>query len=320
MKRILAGVLFLAVLGLAGFLVLTEPALWRLVHGREIAITGTRSLDNGRELFNAGGCVSCHMSAGQDDRTRLGGGQPLRTPFGTFYPPNISSDRADGLGGWQAADFVRAMREGTSPEGRHYYPAFPYTSYQHMTANDLADLFAYLQTLPAVPGRVRDHDLAFPFTLRRGLGLWKLAFLRDAPITPDPARSEAWNRGHYLVEGPSHCAECHSPRNLAGAVEADKRFAGGPNPEGKGVVPNITPDASGIGSWSAGDIAELLKTGFTPEFDSVGGAMAPVIRNTSELTDGDRAAMAEYLKSLPARPSAAPKTPKTAETAEKAGG
>jgi mono/diheme cytochrome c family protein len=308
-KRFLLGFASLAALGAIGFLVLTEPAVWRLVHGRSFAITGERDLANGQELFHAGGCVSCHMSPGQDDRTRLGGGQPLPTPFGTFYPPNISSDREDGIGAWSAPDFVRAMREGTSPDGRHYYPAFPYTSYQHMSANDLADLLAYLQTLPAVTGRVRDHDLSFPYTLRRGLGLWKLVFLRDGPITPDPGRSPAWNRGRYLVESASHCAECHSPRNVAGAIEAEKRFAGGPNPEGKGIVPNITPDKSGIVSWSAGDIAELLKTGFTPDFDSVGGAMAPVVRNTAQLTDDDRAAMAEYLKSLPARPSAAPKKP-----------
>lgn len=191
------------------------------------------------------------------------------------------------------------MREGVSPDGRHYYPAFPYTSYQHMTANDLADMLAFIKTLPAAPGRVRDHDLPFPYTLRRGLGLWKLAFLSGGPILPEPDRSAAWNRGRYLVEGPAHCAECHSRRGFAGNVIADTRFGGGPNPEGKGVVPNITPDPTGIASWSVADIAEVLKSGFTPDYDAVGGSMAPVVKNIANLTDADRAAMAEYLKSLP---------------------
>jgi mono/diheme cytochrome c family protein len=239
------------------------------------------------------------MTPGQDDRAKVGGGAKLPSPFGDFYPPNISPHPEDGIGRWTTPEFIRAMTEGVSPDGRHYYPAFPYTSYQHMTANDLADLFEHIKTLPPVPGRVRDHDLPFPFNLRRGLGLWKLAFLGEGPIKPDPSRSPEWNRGRYLVEGPAHCAECHSPRTFAGNIVADRRFGGGPNPEGKGTVPNITPDETGIGGWSKGDIAELLKTGFTPEYDAVGGSMAPVVKNTSQLTDADRAAMAEYLKSLP---------------------
>lgn len=301
MRRFALFVLALAGLSAVAFWILTAPAVWSALRGRGESITrGDRDLANGRELFLAGGCVSCHMSPGQDDRNVLGGGQKLPSPFGDFYPPNISTHLLDGIGGWSVAQFIRAMREGVSPEGRHYYPAFPYTSYQHMTANDLADLFAHLQTLPAVAGKVRDHDLPFPFNVRRGIGLWKLAFLDGGPITPDPARSAEWNRGRYLVEGPAHCAECHSPRTPAGSIVADRRFGGGPNPEGKGTVPNITPDPTGIGSWSKSDIAELLKTGFTPDYDAVGGSMGPVIRNTSQLTDADRAAMAEYLKSVPA--------------------
>jgi mono/diheme cytochrome c family protein len=298
--RWLLSLVVLAGAGALGFWILTEPSVWRALraHGTDVAGT-TRDLDNGRELFWAGGCPACHMKPGQDDRTLLAGGQPLPSPFGTFFPPNISSDPRDGLGSWSTEDFARAMREGVSPEGRHYYPAFPYTSYQHMTANDLADMLAFIKTLPAAQGRVRDHDLPFPFNLRRGVGLWKLAFLSGEPIRPEPARSEAWNRGHYLVEGPAHCAECHSRRGFAGNVIAATRFGGGPNPEGKGTVPNITPDPTGIGSWSASDIADLLKSGFTPDYDAVGGSMAPVVKNTANLTDTDRAAMAEYLKGLP---------------------
>ena len=169
-----------------------------------------------------------------------------------------------------------------------------------MTEADLADLFAHLKTLPAVPGRVADHDLAFPFSVRRGVGLWKLAFLEGGRFRPDAANSEVWNRGAYLVEGAGHCAECHSPRNLFGAIDEARRHAGGPDPDGKGgFVPNLTPHATGLAKWDAADIAELLKSGFTPEFDSVGGSMAAVVRNTARLSDADREAMAVYLKNLP---------------------
>jgi mono/diheme cytochrome c family protein len=254
---------------------------------------------NGEVLFAAGGCVSCHVSPDTTDRRHVGGGLPLKTPFGTFYPPNISSDPIDGIGAWSDIQFIRALREGTAPDRHSYYPAFPYPSYRHLSPEDAADLFAYIKTLPAVKGKTPDHDLAFPYSVRRGLGLWKLVFLNGTVIDNDPQHSPAWNRGHYLVEGVGHFAECHSPRNLAGAVLPDKRLSGGPNIEGKGFVPNLTPDKTGLANWSEAEIASLLKDGFTPDFDSVGSSMADVVRNTATLSDADRLAMATYLKSLP---------------------
>jgi mono/diheme cytochrome c family protein len=253
-------------------------------------------LANGRTMFLAGGCSGCHASEG-DDKTRLGGGLALKSPFGTFYVPNISSDRHDGIGVWSEADFVTALSKGTSPDGRHYYPAFPYTSYQRMRLEDLRDLFAYLKMLPVVSGKVRDHDMAFPFGFRRGLGLWKLLYLDGAPFAPDPNKSTMLNRGAYLAEGPGHCAECHSPRNLMGGIVTAQRFAGGPNPEGKGWIPNITP--KGLGDWSENDIAYLLESGQTLDGDAVGGSMAEVVRNTAQLAAEDRTAIAAYIKSLP---------------------
>ena len=260
---------------------------------------------NGREMFYAGGCAACHATPGQDDRTRLGGGLALKSPFGTFYVPNISPDPNDGLGKWSEVDFVTAMTKGTSPAGRHYFPAFPYTSYQHMRLDDVRDLFAHLKTLPAVQGRVRDHDVPFPFNVRRLVGGWKLLFLDGKPFEPDASKSAPWNRGAYLVNGPGHCAECHSPRNALGGIVAAQRFAGGPNPEGEGWVPNITQQ--GLGEYSEKDIEYLLETGNTPEGNSVGGSMTAVIRNTSQLVPADRAAMATYIKSLP--PVQGPKKP-----------
>jgi mono/diheme cytochrome c family protein len=257
----------------------------------------TVDLTNGKTLFNVGGCTSCHTTPEQKDRTRLGGGLALKTPFGTFYPPNISSDPKDGIGAWTDAQFVTAMHKGTSPAGTHYYPAFPYSSYQRVTFDDLRDLFAYLKTLPAVQGRVRDHDLSFPFNIRRLVGFWKFLFLDGEVFKPDVSQSGQWNRGAYLVNGPGHCAECHSPRNLLGGIIESERFAGGPDPEGKGWVPNITQ--KGLADWSVKDIAYLLETGTIPDGDSVGGSMTEVVRNMDQISEADRLAIATYIKSLP---------------------
>jgi mono/diheme cytochrome c family protein len=266
-------------------------------------------LANGQVMFNAGGCASCHAVPDQPDRLRLGGGVAIKSPFGTFYAPNISSDPTDGIGKWSEAEFVNAVMHGVSPDGQHYFPAFPYTSYQHARREDVLDLFAYLKTLPAVAGKVRDHDVPFPFNIRRNVGIWKFLFLDDKPFVPDSAKSPQWNRGAYLVNSFGHCAECHSPRNTLGGITAAQRFAGGPNPEGEGWVPNITQ--KGLGEWSAKDIAYFLKTGELPDGDSVGGAMTRVIKNTSQLPDDDLAAMADYLKSLP--PVDGPPRPKRKE-------
>ena len=257
-------------------------------------------LANGRAMFEAAGCASCHATPGQKDMTRLGGGVVLKSAFGNFVTPNISPDRQDGIGGWSEADFVSAMHEGTSPAGANLYPAFPYTSYAHMRIADVRDLFAYLKTLPPVAGRPLDHDLRFPFNQRWLLGIWKFLFFKDAVFTPDPAQSPEWNRGAYLVNGPGHCAECHSPRNMLGAIVADKRFTGGPNPTGGSKVPSITQ--ANLDIWSVKDIETLLTTGETPDGDTIGHAMADVVKNTAQLSPADRHAIAVYVKSLPARP------------------
>jgi mono/diheme cytochrome c family protein len=257
----------------------------------------TPDLANGQVVFNAGGCASCHAVPGQPDRLKLGGGLALASPFGTFYAPNISPDAADGIGRWNEAEFVDAVTRGISPQRTHYFPAFPYTSYAHARRNDIRDLFAYLKTLAPIPGKVRGHDIPFPFNIRRDIGIWKLLFFDDRPFKPDDAHSASWNRGAYLVNALGHCAECHSPRNFLGGIITSQRFTGGPNLEGEGWVPNITQ--KGIGDWSLKDIDYFLKTGETPDNDSAAGAMKRVIQNISQLSDADRAAIAEYVKSLP---------------------
>jgi mono/diheme cytochrome c family protein len=293
MRHAAATLLLLLILagGTAWFV--TAPAR---VHAIELA-PHTPDLDNGRTMFNAGGCASCH-APNQQERTRLGGGTALKSPFGTFYSPNISPHPVDGIGGWSEADFVTAIWKGSSPAGLHYYPVFPYTSYQRMRLSDIRDLFAYLQGLPPVQGRVRDHDLPFYLRVRRLLGAWKFLFLDGQTFSADPSQSAQWNRGAYLVNGPAHCAECHSPRNALGAIVPSRRFAGGPDPEGSGgSIPNITQ--AGTGDYTEEDIVRVLESGDLPNGDSVGGAMRAVVRNTAELSPADRQAIAAYIKSLP---------------------
>src|SRR5215831_6069423 len=286
MRKLAFMVVGLAIAGFAAFWLVTIPVT---VPASALA-AHTPNLANGQSMFYAGGCAACHATPEQEDRTRLGGGLALKTPFGTFYAPNISPDPNDGIGRWSEADFVTALWKGTSPSGQHYYPVFPYGSYQHMALADVRDLFAYLRTLAPVAGPSRAHEVTFPLGIRRLVGGWKFLFLDGAPFRPDPNQSEQWNRGAYLVNGPGHCAECHSPRNLLGAVIASRRFTGGQSVTGQGGVPNITQGK--LRDWKVEDFVETLDTGMTPDSDKVGGAMVAVVSNTSQLSAADREAMA----------------------------
>ena len=283
---------------------------WTLSAPRPIALAQIAGLEAGADpqrgklFFDAGGCASCHATPGQDDRLQLGGGLELKSPFGSFFAPNISSHPRDGIGAWKVADLVNAMQAGVSPSGQHYYPAFPYTTYARSRPEDVADLLAYLRTLPPVAGRALAHTLGFPFNVRRSVGVWKLVNFNPAPLPNDPAQSAEWNRGRYLAEAFGHCAECHSSRDMTGAITPAYRYAGGVDIEGEGWVPNITQDKDGIADWTAKDISWMLKSGDTPDGDVVGGSMKSVVKNMAQLPDADRDAIALYIKSLPARASA----------------
>ncbi|MBN9257677.1 MULTISPECIES: cytochrome c [unclassified Mesorhizobium] len=263
----------------------------------------------GKRIFFAGGCSSCHARPGAEGQARLelAGGLELKTPFGTFVPPNISQDARDGIGAWTVQDLANAMMKGVSPSGEHFYPAFPYSSYARMKSQDIADLYAFMKTLPAVSGKAPDNALSFPFNIRRGIGLWKWLYLSPEPVVALPdGTPEQVLAGRYLAEGPGHCGECHTPRDLAGGLKKGEWLAGAVAAEGSGVVPNITSGQGGIGGWSAADIANYLETGFTPEFDSVGGAMVEVQKNMAELPAEDREAIAAYLKAIPPHPNGYP--------------
>ncbi len=293
MRRGPAALLVLALVGAgaAWWLTAPDPLPDRALEG----VAG--DAERGRLVFAAAGCASCHRPEGAEasEAPVLAGGRGFASGFGTFYAPNISPS-PQGIGDWTDAEVVQAVMRGVSPEGAHYYPAFPYTAYNKAEVQDVADLVAFLRTLPPSDAESRPNEVGFPFSIRRLLGGWKLMFLSEdwvlrGDLTPEQAR------GRYLVEALGHCSECHTPRNALGGLDRERWLGGAPNPAGEGRIPNITP--GGL-SWSEGEIAAYLATGFTPEFDVAGGLMAEVIRNTSQLPDRDRAAIAAYLKAVPA--------------------
>ncbi len=300
--RLIRFLLFLAVVA---FFAACIPAffpslIWQMPKAGTDSATSDAA--RGAYLFAMAGCAGCHTRKGG---TPLAGGREIASPFGVFVSPNITTDPATGIGGWTEADFIRAMTLGLSPDERHYFPAFPYVSYTRMTHDDLRDLWAYLKTVPPVAGRTGGHRLAFPYSVRPALGLWKLLFLEPGPYRRDPGKSRSWNRGAYIVTGPAHCGECHTRRNVLGGLRNSVRLAGAPDyGDGKakiGGAPNITPHKNkGIGNWSPEEIVFALQTGVTPAGDVMGGEMEEVVANvTSKLTDADRRAIAEYLRSVP---------------------
>lgn len=302
MRRIAGTIVALALVGAiaAWWLTLPPPdAVSTLPDHEPNAIAG-------EQVFWAGGCASCHATPVRGKRAEgnfkllLGGGLELDTPYGVFRVPNISPHDTDGIGAWSMLDFVNAMQRGVSPDGRPYYPSFPYTSYAKMTVEDVMDLKAYLDTLRAVGGRVADHSLGFPWSMRRGINAWQRLYLNSEPVIEFESMTADVARGQALVEGAGHCGECHTRRNLLGGLDADRWLGGAPNPEGRGNVPDITPSGKNTRDWSAGDIRYYLESGFTPDFDTVGGSMVVVQENLALLPKSDLEAIAAYLKAIPA--------------------
>lgn len=291
MRRLSIRLALLALLAAISGLWLTAP---RTVEESEFAGL-TPDPANGEIVFAASGCASCHSApqAEGEERLILAGGRGFASDFGTFFAPNISPGK-EGVGDWSLVDLANALRHGTSPDGRHYYPAFPYTTYSRMTAQDIVDLFAYIRTLPADETPDRPHDIGFPFNIRASLGGWKLLFADSEWVAP--ATTPEIERGRYIVEAMGHCAECHTPRNALGATDRGKWLHGAANPAGSGSIPPLTPDKLG---WTQFDIVAYLNSGFTPEFDTAGGEMAEVVKNTRLLPESDLEAIAAYLLALP---------------------
>lgn len=285
---------FMIVSGLAGlgvFYVLTRPT--GVDEARFAGLTGDET--RGAGVFHASGCASCHTEpkAAFSNQPVLSGGHAFPSDFGTFIAPNISPNVEHGIGGWSLIDFANAVQHGVSPEGKHYYPVFPYTAYAKMTEQDIADLKAFMDTLPESDTPNQPHDVSFPFSIRRSLGGWKFLFAGSDWVLEDADTPELI-RGRYLVEAQAHCAECHTPRNALGGLDRSAWMTGAVLP-GEGKVPGITPKDL---DWSAEDVAYYLESGFTPDFDSAGGAMTHVVENMGQLTSEDRAAIAAYLQSF----------------------
>ncbi len=294
----------------AGFWALTTP---KTVSETVLSSLQPGDVENGRSVFYAGGCASCHAAPGAkgDDKLVMSGGHELVSPFGTFVAPNISPS-SEGIGNWTQAQFFNAMLNGVGAEGEHLYPSFPYTSYTKMKPQDVADLFVFMKTLPKSDNVAAEHKLSFPFNMRRGLGLWKQLNMSSEPVVAFDNPDAQLQRGQYLTESLGHCAECHTPRNLIGGLKTDQWMAGavlppvGPNGRAS-VIPNITPSDDGIASWGPSEISYSLDSGFTPDFDSLGGSMTDVVANMHELSGADRDAIAAYLKAIPALPNSYPK-------------
>lgn len=259
--------------------------------------------ERGRYLVKAGGCLGCHTEE-KKNAVPFAGGRALKTPFGVFFGPNITPDRQTGIGSWTKADFLRAMRYGTRPDGANFFPAFPYPSFTKIVDSDMRDIWAYLRTLPPSQQSNRPHDLRFPFGWRFPVTFWKWLFFSPGPFAGAPGNSPAANRGAYLVQALGHCGECHTPRNFLGAPKRDRILAGGKGPDGKDV-PNLTP--TGLKKWSDGELKDFLLYGSTPDGDVSSEVMGEVIRNTtSQLIPGDLAAVIVYLRTLPPLPGASP--------------
>lgn len=293
MRRILIGLVILAALGFGIFWLVTAPTLRDMTAYEGL----TPNKAHGEQVFWATGCASCHAAVGAEGEARLvlSGGQKFASPFGTFLAPNISTDPVAGIGGWSLADFVHAVQDGVSPAGQHYFPAMPYAAYAMMEPQDVVDLKAFMDGLPADATASQAHEVGFPFNIRRSLGGWKFLFAGKGFALPQ-ADSPDVARGRYIAEAMAHCGECHTPRNLLGGLKRGLWLSGAATPDGKGKVPNITP---AVLDWSPEDIFAYLTTGFTPDFDVVGGHMAHVVDNMTHLPEADVRAIVAYLKAVP---------------------
>jgi mono/diheme cytochrome c family protein len=284
---------------------LAALVLLLLTHAARAEPDAYISATNGRTLVTAGDCVACHTAPGG---APFAGGLALRTPFGTIMTANLTPDDDTGIGRWSGDAFARAMHDGIRPDGRHLYPAFPYTYYTKLTRADVDAIFAFLRTLPPVANRINRRTLPFPFSIRASMVAWNALFLKKGRFTPDPNRSEEFNRGAYLVQGLGHCGACHTPLNAFGA-NRDVQYLQS-NVINDWTAPNITNDARlGLGQWSVDDIVQYLHTGQNA-VGAASGPMAEVIaKSTAFMPTADLHAMAVYLKERGAAGSDAPTPP-----------
>ena len=295
-RRALAAIVVLAIAAVS-FVWLTRPDPLPAS-----AIPAHRAdLRNGETLYRAGSCLACHRPPDQSmaDRGLPSGGRPFKTPVGVFYPQNITPDAQTGIGKWSEVDFVNAMARGLGPDGRHYFPAFPYMAYRAMRLGDLLDLRAYLMSLRAVSSPTREADVPLVALARRGVGLWQRLAFRQPPHSPDASRPVTWERGAYLVNAPGHCGECHTPKSWLMIEDLRRHLAGGPHPAGEGKVPSLHGLVARKRYKDADDLVLALQNGETLGYEHLSSAgMAQIQESLSQLPEAELRAMSEYLISL----------------------
>jgi mono/diheme cytochrome c family protein len=279
--------LAVSIAGACGGAALAAPAAESAEQARAATI------QRGEYVARAADCFSCHTAPGGK---LFAGGAALKTPFGELYPPNITPDKSTGIGTWSEEDFERALRLGVRKDGALLYPAMPYTNYAHMSRDDLQALWVFMTAVPAVTQQPPKNTLSFPFNIRAGLAVWQSLYFKPKPFALNPAKGEAWNRGHYLVEALGHCDACHTPRNVAQATESQHQLTGA-QIEGW-YAPDIGSDPlSATSKWKVEDLAHFLKTGQAPGNVKVYGPMQEVVHDSlSHLSDSDLLAIATYLK------------------------
>ena len=256
------------------------------------ALTG--NVERGAYIARLSGCIACHTNQKQAGGV-LAGGAPIETGFGTFRAPNITPHRTDGIGSWTLDDFSTALTEGKNPEGEYYYPAFPYAFYARLSDQDIVDLWAAVRSVPAVSGDSSEHDIAFPFSVREGIAVWRMMNFDPQPLEQVAGKSDIWHRGRYIARAAAHCGACHTPRDVFGGRKLDERFTGGEGPDGS-KAPEIIGETLESRGWTREDLIYTLRTGVTPKGDVFGGAMREVVRDgTRYWSDSDLAALVEYL-------------------------
>lgn len=258
------------------------------------ALWSSATIERGRQLAALGDCAVCHTT---ENGATNAGGRPFETPFGTVYSTNITPDPESGIGRWSFAAFDRAMREGISRDGRHLYPAFPYTAFRNMTDDDMQALYAYMMTQQPVRSETPANTMRFPFNLRPMMAGWNTLFLNRETYKPDPQKTAEWNRGNYLVNGLGHCAACHSPRNALGAEKMGEAFLAGGTVDGW-EAPALTGLSKAPKPWTEDDLFTYLRTGFSQRHGVAAGPMAAVVHELSTVPEADVRAMAVYLASL----------------------
>lgn len=292
MRKSILGLAAVATIGAAG---LAAVAAWPIgVPPLKIALKG--NVDRGAYLARASGCIACHTNF-EEGGAPLAGGVALETPFGTLYTPNLTTDPGHGIGDWTSEEFDRAVRQGISPEGKPYYPAFTYPFYQNFSDQDVADLWVAFQTVPPVADPSKERDMPFPFDQRSTLKLWRALFLNAPQTDPVPENGNVWNRGRWLVEGAAHCGACHTGRNFLGARNVDTaHFKGSDMLPGGGKAPAIDYETLMARGWDVDNLAYALRTGITPSGDAFGNAMGEVVLyGTKFLNEEDLIAIATYL-------------------------